>query len=62
MLIIRKVMVRHAPMAAKLCIQNGIELVGVRISRNNGSGSSIINSELAELEGGNEESGGELEV
>ena len=49
-------------MASKLCIQNGIELVGVWAGKNSGSGSSSFNSKLAELEGGNTESGGEFEV
>jgi len=55
-------MVCHAPMAAKLCLQNGVELVGVCSGGLSSSGSSSNYSELAELEGGNEESVGEFEV
>jgi hypothetical protein len=44
-------------MAAELCLQNNPELVGFYGSRGNSSGSGIVNSELAELEGGKQESG-----
>jgi len=62
MLIIRKVMVRHAPIAAKLCLQNGIELVGICCGRNSDSDRSINNSKLAELVSSNTKPGGEFEV
>src|SRR6266542_3806842 len=39
-------MLRHAPMAAKLFIQNGVELVGVCACRNSCSGSSSLNNHL----------------
>ena len=55
-------LVCHAKMASKLRLQNGVELVGVCAGGNSGSGSIIINSKLAELEGGSEESGGEFEI
>jgi len=51
-------MVCYAQVAAKLCLQNGIELVGVCSGRSSGSDSGNFNGELAELEGGNEEPNG----
>jgi len=55
-------LVCHAPMAAKLCVQNGVELVGICHSGNSGCGSISGDGKLAILQGSNEEPGGEFEV
>ena len=53
---------RHEQMARKLCLQNRIELVDFCTGRFAGAGNCAADGKLAELEGGNEESGGGVEV
>jgi len=49
-------------MAAKLCLQDNIKLVGFCSGGNHGNNSSSADSKLAELESCNKEPGGEFEV
>jgi hypothetical protein len=55
-------MVYHAQMVAGLCLQNRTQLVDIRSGSIANYNCNIIDSELAELEGSNEESGGGFEI
>ena len=55
-------LVRHAQMARKLCLQNHFKLVGFCAGRFTGTGNCVADSELAELEGCHEESGGGVAI
>lgn len=53
---------RHEQMAAELRLQNQPELVDLCIGWHAGSGNSFSDGELAELEGGDKEPRGGIEV
>ncbi len=52
----------HESMAAKLCLSHQTELVDFCVGGFAGAGNCVADGELAEMDGGEEESGGGVEV
>jgi len=55
-------LVRHEQMAGKFRLQNQFKLVDICFGRFVGAGNRVVDGELAELEGGDEESGRSIKI